>query len=151
MPEVNITDWNHFLESHPEAHLLQLGEWGELKRGFGWKPVRLIQNEVGAQILFRRLPLGLTIGYLPKPVMGNKLQETSNEFWKEVDSVCKQNKAIFLKIEPDTWSEEFILHAKRSSFILGVRSHRLHLCHPDWESRHGSDDLPRFAEDGRAG
>ena len=32
MPEVNLTDWNHFLESHPEAHLLQLGEWGEFKK-----------------------------------------------------------------------------------------------------------------------
>ena len=116
MPEVNLPDWNQFLENHPNAHLLQMGEWGELKRGFGWKPVRIINNEVGAQILFRRLPLGLTIGYMPKVVMSNELQEISNEFWKEVDSVCKQNKAIFLKIEPDTWSEEFILHP--SSFIL---------------------------------
>ena len=42
MPEVNLTDWNHFLESHPNAHLLQMGEWGELKKDFGWKPVRII-------------------------------------------------------------------------------------------------------------
>ncbi len=118
MPEVNLTDWNHFLESHSEAHLLQLGEWGELKRGFGWKPARIIQNEIGAQILFRRLPLGLTIGYLPKPVFSSQWSEVSERFWQEVDSACKQNHAIFLKIEPDAWNEEFILHAKRSSFIL---------------------------------
>jgi len=114
--QVNLTDWNHFLEHHPEAHLLQMGEWGELKKDFGWKPVRIINNKVGAQILFRRLPLGLTIGYMPKVVMSNELQETSNEFWREFDSVCKQNHAIFLKLEPDTWNEEFILHS--SSFIL---------------------------------
>jgi lipid II:glycine glycyltransferase (peptidoglycan interpeptide bridge formation enzyme) len=107
--QVNLTDWNQFLINHPEAHLLQLGEWGELKKNFGWKPVRIIQNEVGAQILFRRLPLGLTIGYMPKPVV-------SEQFWQEVDFVCKKNYAIFLKIEPDSWSEEFILH--NSSFIL---------------------------------
>lgn len=106
--QVNLTDWNHFLESHPDAHLLQLGEWGELKKNFGWKPVRIIfDSKTGSQILFRRLPLGLTIGYMPKPVMSNELQETSNEFWKEVDSVCKQNRAIFLKIEPDIWADEF--------------------------------------------
>jgi peptidoglycan pentaglycine glycine transferase (the first glycine) len=116
MPEVNLPDWNKFLENHPNAHLLQMGEWGELKKDFGWKPVRIINNDVGAQILFRRLPLGLTIGYMPKVILSNELQETSNEFWHEVDSVCKQNHAIFLKIEPDTWSEEFILHP--SSFIL---------------------------------
>jgi len=117
MPEVNLTDWNNFLESHPETHLLQLGEWGELKKNFGWKSVRIIfDSQTGAQILFRHLPLGLTIGYLPKPVMGDKLKETCNEFWKEVDSVCKRNKTIFLKLEPDAWSKEFILHP--SSFIL---------------------------------
>ncbi len=114
--EVNLTDWNQFLESHPETHLLQLGEWGELKKNFGWKPVRIIQNEIGVQILFRRLPLGLTIGYMPKPAMSNELQETRNEFWREVNAVCESNKAIFLKIEPDLWSEDFILH--NSSFIL---------------------------------
>ncbi len=74
MPEVNLTDWNHFLESHPNAHLLQMGEWGELKKDFGWKPVRIIlNNEIGCQILFRRLPLGLTLGYMPKPVFSDQL------------------------------------------------------------------------------
>ncbi|MBI5954326.1 MAG: hypothetical protein HY865_21935 [Chloroflexi bacterium] len=116
--QVNLTDWNHFLEHYPEAHLLQLGEWGELKKDFGWKPVRIINNEVGAQILFRRLPLGLTIGYMPKPVFSNQWSVISGQFWQEVDSICKQNHAIFLKIEPDTWSEEFILHAKRLSFLV---------------------------------
>ena len=48
MPEVTLAEWNHFLESHPDAHLLQMGEWGELKKDFGWKPVRIIHNdEVG--------------------------------------------------------------------------------------------------------
>jgi lipid II:glycine glycyltransferase (peptidoglycan interpeptide bridge formation enzyme) len=111
MPEVTLTDWNQFLTHHPEAHLLQLGEWGELKRGFGWKSVRIIQNEIGAQILFRRLPLGLTIGYMPKPVFSNQWSVISEQFWKEVDSVCKQNRAIFLKIEPD---EAF--NVQRSTF-----------------------------------
>jgi len=114
--QVNLTDWNKFLINHPEAHLLQLGEWDELKKDFGWKPVRIIQNEIGAQILFRRLPLGLTIGYMPKPVFSGQWSVVSEQFWREVDSACRQNHAIFLKIEPDSWSEEFILH--NSSFIL---------------------------------
>jgi lipid II:glycine glycyltransferase (peptidoglycan interpeptide bridge formation enzyme) len=107
MSEVNLTDWNHFLESHPNAHLLQMGEWGELKKDFGWEPVRIIQDEVGAQILFRRLPLGLTIGYMPKPAFSGGHLVVSEQFWKEVDSVCKQNRAIFLKIERDIWVDEF--------------------------------------------
>jgi len=116
MPEVNLTDWNKFLENHSNTHLLQMGEWGELKKDFGWKPVRIINNEVSAQILFRRLPLGLTIGYMPKPVFSNQWSVISEQFWKEADSICKKNRAVFLKIEPDVWNDQFILHP--SSFIL---------------------------------
>jgi peptidoglycan pentaglycine glycine transferase (the first glycine) len=106
MPEVNLKDWDHFLEFHPNVHLLQLGEWGELKKDFGWKPVRFIlDHETGAQILFRRLPLGLTLGYMPKPVFSDKLFTVNDQFWKEVDSICKKNHAVFLKIEPDLWQE----------------------------------------------
>jgi peptidoglycan pentaglycine glycine transferase (the first glycine) len=116
MPEVNLTDWNRLLESRPNVHLLQMGEWGELKKDFGWKPVRIIlDNEVSCQILFRRLPLGLTLGYMPKIVFSDQLLAVSDQLWKEVDSVCKRHHAVFLKIEPDSWDEEFrIQHAKRA-------------------------------------
>lgn len=113
---VSLADWNKFLENHPEAHLLQMGEWGELKKDFGWTPERFIlaqppagNNEIGAQILFRRLPLGLTLGYMPKPVDGGQWAVDGGRFWREVDSVCKQNHAIFLKVEPDVWTDEFRL------------------------------------------
>jgi lipid II:glycine glycyltransferase (peptidoglycan interpeptide bridge formation enzyme) len=105
MTEVNLSEWNQFLANHPNTHLLQLGEWGELKKDFGWKPIRIISGSIGAQILFRKLPLGLTIGYMPKPIVSNELRETSSEFWNEIDSVCKKHNAIFLKIEPDAWED----------------------------------------------
>lgn len=104
MTEVTLPEWNQFLANHPNAHLLQMGEWGELKKDFGWKPVRVVSGNVAAQILFRRLPLGFTIGYIPKPLPGNDLQ--SDEFWREIDSICKRNNAVFLKVEPDLWSDE---------------------------------------------
>jgi peptidoglycan pentaglycine glycine transferase (the first glycine) len=117
MPIVSLSEWNKFIADHPNAHLLQMGEWGELKNNFGWKPVRLIlDREAGAQILFRRLPLGLTLGYMPKPVFSHQLSVISDQFWKEVDSICKKNRAVFLKVEPDAWIEKLILH--NSSFIL---------------------------------
>lgn len=107
MTEATLAEWNQFLSKFPNAHLLQMGEWGELKKDFGWKPVRFIlNNEVGAQILFRRLPLGLTLGYMPKPVFSEQLPASSDQFWREVDLVCKKNRAIFLKTEPDTWEEQ---------------------------------------------
>ena len=96
MPIVSLTDWTHFLSSHPNAHLLQTGEWGELKSSFGWRPVRIVNGSCGVQILFRKLPLGFTIGYIPKVNVDPSL-------WSEIDSVCRQHRAIFLKLEPDQW------------------------------------------------
>jgi len=61
------------------------------------------------QILFRKLPLGFTIGYIPK-------SNPDKSLLSEIDQVCKQNHAIFLKLEPDSWDSEFIIH--HSSFII---------------------------------
>jgi len=114
MPIVSLVEWNRFLQKHPNAHLLQTGEWGELKSGFGWEPVRIVNGEEGVQILFRKLPLGFTIGYIPKPVISN--QSISDQFWEEIDEMCRRHRAIFLKLEPDSWNFEFILYLP--SFIL---------------------------------
>ena len=99
MPIVSLTGWNQFLSRHPNSHLLQTGEWGELKSAFGWKPIRIVTGNVGVQILFRRLPLGFTVGYIPKPNFDQSL-------WSEIESVCKQSRAIFLKLEPDSWDNQ---------------------------------------------
>ena len=107
MTEVTLTEWNQFLTKFPDAHLLQMGEWGELKKDFGWKHVRVISEDMGAQILFRKLPLGFTIGYMPKPVDSGQWTVDSESFWSEVNSICKKNRAVFLKIEPDSWDSAF--------------------------------------------
>lgn len=99
--EISLTEWDEFFRLHSHAHFLQSGAWGELKSAFGWKPVRLICGESGVQILFRRLPGGFSVGYIPKgPVV------TSPELMAEVDRVCVQNRAIILKVEPDQWEPD---------------------------------------------
>jgi peptidoglycan pentaglycine glycine transferase (the first glycine) len=75
----------------------------------------------GVQILFRRLPLGLTLAYLPKLAVSAQQLAVRDRFWTELDSVCKQRQAIFLKIEPDAWDTCacFTLGTLRTShFIL---------------------------------
>ena len=103
MPEVSLADWNQFLQQFPNAHLLQTGKWGELKSAFGWEAVHVVNGNIGAQILFRKLPLGFTIAYIPKLAVSDAISE---EFWKEVDSICKKRRAVFLKIEPDSWDDQ---------------------------------------------
>ena len=98
MPQVDFDTWKRFVSAHPEAHVLQTAEWGQLKAGFGWEPVRIISGQAGAQILFRKLPLGFTVAYMPKPISFDGL-------WSEIDAICRKKRAIFLKIEPDSWED----------------------------------------------
>lgn len=111
MPILSLSEWKKFLSKCPDAHLLQTGAWGELKSDFGWEPVRFAvgkeEHNWGAQILFRKFPLGLTLAYLPKgPVLqgcdgSEKGKFPGQGFWNEVDQLCRSKRAIFLKVEPD--------------------------------------------------
>jgi len=162
MTEVSLAEWNRFLEGHPNAHILQTGEWGELKGGFGWDAVRIVSGDVGIQVLFRKLPLGFTIAYAPKPVLprsndfsrsgttdptgalrgvvttwdvnprSNDLSRSrttdptgalrgvvttwGEDFWKEVDAVCRKRRAVFLKIEPDLWEDVNSIELRNTHF-----------------------------------
>lgn len=102
MTILNRIEWDAFLTRYPQAHLLQTGEWGDLKIPFGWSPERIQTGDTGAQILFRRLPLGFSIAYIPKGPLGKDWQI----LWPEIDQLCQRRRAIFLKVEPDAWMEQ---------------------------------------------
>lgn len=105
--EVSAATWDEFLLKFPAAHVLQTSAWGELKAAFGWEPVRICSLEagLGAQILFRKLPIGFSLAYLPKGPLGADLWDTARwgPFWREVDDLCRRRRAIFLKVETDVW------------------------------------------------
>lgn len=101
MPLVSLAEWNHFTHKLPECHILQTGEWGELKAAFGWVPFRIINGETGVQILVRSLPLDFTLAYLPKP-----MPIDNRKLWDEIESLCKSQRSIFLKVEPDEWLKD---------------------------------------------
>ena len=125
MPIVSISDWNQFLTKYPNIHLLQTGEWGELKSAFGWKPVRIVNVDVGVQILFRRLPLGFTVGYIPKLAISVQRSAASQELWREIDSVCKQNRTVFLKLEPDLWQTPEPNQLQITNYKLQISPHNI--------------------------
>ena len=113
MKKISLSDWSTFLSECRDAHLLQTASWGELKSNFGWQPVRIEHAEDnkrwGAQVLFRKLPLGFTFAYLPRgPLLfgqeeGLNYPGPGSAFWKEMDALCREKRAVFLKVEPDDW------------------------------------------------
>jgi len=123
MSKVSFEQWKAFLSKFENPHILQTAEWGELKRAFGWDGERLITGDWGIQILFRKLPLGFTVAYAPKPVFSNQSSVISEQFWREVDEVCRKKRAVFLKIEPDSWeADNCSLFTGHSSLITSLHN-----------------------------
>ncbi|MBL7164363.1 MAG: peptidoglycan bridge formation glycyltransferase FemA/FemB family protein [Anaerolineales bacterium] len=104
MPEITTEKWDRFLSQYPNAHLLQTSAWGELKTSFGWDAARITTGDTGAQVLFRRLPLGFSLAYIPKGPVG--AYADWDTLWPDVDALCRQRRAVFLKLEPDLWQGE---------------------------------------------
>lgn len=101
--------WNQFVRQQPNAHFLQLAEWGTLKAAFGWQTeTAAIQDDTGAmiagaQLLFRPLPLHLgTLAYLPMgPYIAESTQaEAHTELWQAIHTTARKHNAAFLKWEP---------------------------------------------------
>jgi lipid II:glycine glycyltransferase (peptidoglycan interpeptide bridge formation enzyme) len=93
-------EWEQFINEHPKAHILQTSLWGKLKSGFGWSPSFTRQDDTGAMVLFRQLPFGLSIAYVPRGPVGH---ENWNALWPALDDLCRKEKALFLRVEPDIW------------------------------------------------
>lgn len=101
MTLLSSAEWDAFLSRTANAHVLQTAEWGELKSAFGWQPQRIIVGQTGAQLLFRHVA-GFSVAYLPKGPLGPDWPS----LWPEVDRLCRQKRAIVLKVEPDCWDFE---------------------------------------------
>lgn len=100
MAVISAEEWKHFLGDFPNVHLLQTLEWGKLKQNYNWVPVWIAGEHTGAQVLFRKLPAGLSIAYIPKGPVG---QGWSN-LLPEIEAECRRRRSIFLQIEPDMFN-----------------------------------------------
>jgi len=101
-------DWDTFVTSRPDAHILQTAAWGDLKSRFGWSAERIAvtrdgQIAAGALVLFRRLPLRLgTLAYIPKgPLVDLSDEALTSTLLSGIDALARRRRSILLKIEPD--------------------------------------------------
>ncbi len=94
------SEWDGFLARHPEAHILQTREWGELKSRFGWKSHPIIESEAGALVLLRRLPLGLSLAYIPRGPLPAS-ERSLAELLPALDRMLQSQRVVVLLVEPD--------------------------------------------------
>lgn len=105
-------DWDQFVTTHRDAHLLQTADWGRLKAGFGYTAQRVALQDGsriigGALILFRRMPMGIgTRAYSPAgPLLpdDDPAHPANTALWEGIHTTARQHGAIFLKAEPCNW------------------------------------------------
>ena len=101
MAVLDKKEWNEFLKVF-EPHILQTSSWGELKHSFGWNPFWVGNDNAGAQVLFRQLPMNYTLAYIPKGPVGKEW----TDLLPEIDDLCKTQNSIFLKVEMDVWEQD---------------------------------------------
>ena len=97
-----MDSWDDFVLAHPCGHLLQTAAWGQLKTAFGWQAQTVRAGRQGALVLFRPLPLGWTLAYVPRgPLVDWEAAAALGELIAALDRVCRARRAICLKWEPD--------------------------------------------------
>jgi peptidoglycan pentaglycine glycine transferase (the first glycine) len=118
LPVTSLTDWESFIHSlHPDAHLLQMAAWARLKSAFGWQAEPVRSGDAGAMVLFRPLPLGFSIAYLPRGPVPSTLAAMET-LLPQLDSLCRSRRATFLKVEPDITDDPYTADGLRR---LGFR------------------------------
>jgi len=116
-PQADAATWRQALAALPDPHPLQSWTWGQFKGRWGWQPIPLLlqlhdnpedhEPLAGAMLLKRQLPrLPFSVLYVPKgPVMDYKNGPLRRVVMAQLEQIARQEKAIFVKIDPDVvWS-----------------------------------------------
>lgn len=102
----NREDWDRFV-IEKNGSFLQSWEWGEFQKSAGRRTHYLKNQDWQALIIRHRLPLGKSYLYIPRgPVISNIKDQISDPqfkaqgFLEEIRKLAKEEKAIFVRIEP---------------------------------------------------
>lgn len=107
-PTTTISDaaWYTLVQA-TNGSFLQTTAWSEVKNKWGWSSRRVgIESNgtlvAGAQLLFRTLPLGFSIAYIPRgPLLFSENSAIMAHLWQAIHRLCRRHRAVLLTIEPD--------------------------------------------------
>ncbi|HEX6129239.1 MAG TPA: peptidoglycan bridge formation glycyltransferase FemA/FemB family protein [Candidatus Limnocylindria bacterium] len=102
--------WNAFVEVAAYRSFPQLWEWGELRRPFGWHPLRVAVGEdpsapprAAAQVLLRRVPaLGWGLAYVSRGPVGElDVPEVRDALFAALRSLGRTERVATVKVDPE--------------------------------------------------
>ncbi len=108
-PVIDKAAWQLILRALPaQSHPLQSWEWGEFKRDWSWRPVRLAwystpgRAVAAAQILRRPLFGPWSMLYAPKgPLWPVDNLAVVEQVLADLEAYARRHRALFIKIDPD--------------------------------------------------
>jgi lipid II:glycine glycyltransferase (peptidoglycan interpeptide bridge formation enzyme) len=120
--------WDEFVIRRSGSFLQSFG-WGEFQESFGRKTRRLKgdKNKWRMQIFEHSLPFGLSYFYVPRgPIINVQKQDKSLEFLRdaleEVKKLAGKEKAVFIKIEPESFDVELLDVLEKQGFLSSSKT-----------------------------
>jgi lipid II:glycine glycyltransferase (peptidoglycan interpeptide bridge formation enzyme) len=110
--ELVDNDWDNFVFHCNGGHYAQTALWAQSRTIRDWRCLRIIIKEkdkiiAGAQILFRKISLIGSVGYLFRGPVCDEANIDLNELLiREIKRVCKDNHIIYLVVKPACNGEE---------------------------------------------
>ena len=109
------SEWDQLISSLPNPHFLQTWEWAQVKAKYGWEPIPFTWDSgigTGESILAAAMVLRRTVSfrgmfkldilYIPKgPIMDWENESLRQQVLDDLQSFARDQRAIFLKIDPD--------------------------------------------------
>lgn len=96
--------WDALVSRHAQGHVLQSWAWGELKRRYGWRPLRLAitdgQRTAAAHLLLRP-SYGLAVAYVPRGPLWSGDAQLDRALVRLLRRVARRQRAAFLRLEPN--------------------------------------------------
>ena len=110
MEFIKINDYQEyedFVSNHPKSHFMQSYYWGEVMKHKNFIPSYVILKDndeiiASALMLKKNLIKGYSYFYIPRGfILDYNNYELIEEFTKYLKEYARENKAIFIKIDPD--------------------------------------------------
>lgn len=98
--------WDERAVRSPRGHVLQSAAWARIRAAQGWEPEFLALGEPlpVALVLWRRLPLGRRIAYVPRGPVADSA--TLPHALERLAQHARERGALFLKVDPELAPEE---------------------------------------------
>ena len=110
---IDQNQWNQIVEQLPGRHILNTWEWGQIKQAYGWTPIHKVWEDSGGKVEAAALLLKKTIRfpllhyqasmiYIPRgPLLDWHNLELRKRVIQDLQQLTRENKSIFLKMDPD--------------------------------------------------